>query len=357
VVDVVTLAPERQSAPAAASAGHSSLVAWKQRSGTETSLLASIVTDGVAHAPVVLATSDAYLGDPRVAFGGGVYLVCWTAAQTERAVRVAQDGAVLDPAPLILTTGAVNGSASVGRNGSSFLVVPIGFGPVVRVDPAGRVSTVPSPDWSPLDAGIAWNGTRTVVAFGQPVAAPGIPEFVGYDVFITSIAADGAAFSEPRRLMRGRGAAIASNGSQFLVTATDAFQQVGIWLDASGALVGEPFVISPAMLRDTADALVAPAAVVWTGSRFAVASHVWTNGEWLLWISEFVPGSGVAESTRVMASRPDRGATTTAALIHDVETRVIFSDVRDDGGGSSRVLIDRVDDVATYSLRRRATKR
>ncbi|HEX7624485.1 MAG TPA: hypothetical protein VF400_12995, partial [Anaeromyxobacteraceae bacterium] len=64
------------------------------------------------------------IGSPRVAFGGGVYLVAWVEDGAVLATRVGADGALLDSQPIAVASApGARELAAVASDGTQFLVV------------------------------------------------------------------------------------------------------------------------------------------------------------------------------------------------------------------------------------------
>lgn len=153
---------QNQFCPDAAYGKGGYLVVW-QRSRNETGRVECARIDPagkpVDAQPVVLAPDMEWQENPRVAFGGGNYLVVWQDLRNGKdfdiyAARVTPEGKVLDPGgfPICTTTGTSQVYPSVTHDGKSFIVVwseaqsqiedgkywPLA---ITRVSAEGKVST------------------------------------------------------------------------------------------------------------------------------------------------------------------------------------------------------------------------
>jgi YD repeat-containing protein len=155
--------------PEVAFDGRNHLVVW---SGPPGGIAAALVSpEGyVLGPPVVLPTQDIPIG-PDVAASGSGFLVTWQEVSRSgtsfvRAARIDPDGALLDPAGILLASSA--GAASVASDGAGYLVTWTGGG--VHARRVGSDGSLPgAPVVVSADGGnetsVAWNGQRYLVAW------------------------------------------------------------------------------------------------------------------------------------------------------------------------------------------------
>lgn len=230
------------------------------------------------HEPLPEPRPTALLG-PKVAYGGGKYLVVWTDVREGRiyGARVKPDGTLLDPEGVRLNTRPAPSFASspnVAYDGKDFVVVwdsgdgvdgtrlsPDGAapGPVFTVITSGEVAG---------DVGIACSRKLCLVTFS-------VSSDEGSDIGGLRIGPDGSRLDTSVIFMSSATvtgeSAVAWNGKEFLVVWTDSHGGVAapdIWgarvkedgtrLDPGGFPIGA----APGMQRTPA--------VTWTGRRFLV---------------------------------------------------------------------------------------
>lgn len=184
--------PGNQQGAAVASDGSTYLVVWADdRSQADTSYDirgARVLADGTVLDPLnlLLQQGPAVEDSPAIAFGGGVYLVVWSAypsgsfdARDIFGARVTTDGQVLDPGGFAISAApSVEELPSVTFDGQSFLVAWHARGDVVSLgvhaarvsldgivlDPAGIEIT---PDHAYGRPALAPNGTSTLVVWND----------------------------------------------------------------------------------------------------------------------------------------------------------------------------------------------
>ena len=125
-------APWKQYRPSIAFGGSQYLVTWSDSRNTKSTVYAArISSNGVVLDPVgiPISSSSGNAHAPRVAAGGGIFMVTWTedvgATSEIRAARVNATGAVLDPGGFVVSAQPVSNdaSSSVAWGSGAFLVV------------------------------------------------------------------------------------------------------------------------------------------------------------------------------------------------------------------------------------------
>ncbi|MBP6964854.1 MAG: hypothetical protein KBC96_10660 [Armatimonadetes bacterium] len=140
--------------------------------------------------PVTAGSTGWFQSNPAIASSGTIYLAVWVDMRDAGrpsdlyAARIADDGTVLDPLGIRLTTNAsVAGRPDVCWNGESFFIVYAGNSGVVgtrilslRVSPNGAVldqqPVVVCDSGQPRNPRTAWNGTHHTVAWIGDTESP-----------------------------------------------------------------------------------------------------------------------------------------------------------------------------------------
>ncbi len=192
---------------------------WHGKGGSARILAARISPTGSVLDPKGLALAPAQSGvqeRPRVAFGGGTFLVVWQDFRNGKdydilAARLSPAGEVLDREPITVAGGPHNQVLpDVASDGRNFLVVWQGFGEDVtnyqgfaaavsadgKVGPSLKTGMTPQPK-------VAWSGA-------DYLAASGGAGFWQGNVQTVRLAADGTAQGKPVLAIRGTKAAIFS---------------------------------------------------------------------------------------------------------------------------------------------------
>ncbi|HLL52939.1 MAG TPA: hypothetical protein VK447_05295, partial [Myxococcaceae bacterium] len=288
--------PRAQEEPSVASDGSGYLVAWEDvRSGSWDIYGTRVSADGTVHEPsgLPLSTVTEEQVTPAVASNGAGYLVAWndTRGGDSRniyATRVGSDGAVHDPSGLLLSTlGANPNLPAVASNGTGYLVAwerwsadntssdlmatRVGADGAV-LDPAGlMLSRAPGYQRTPA---LTSNGTGYLVVWGDSRGA-------SFDIYAARVTADGRVEDSGGLLLTGgannqTSAAVASNGTGFLVAWTDdreGFSVVyAVRLGADGA------VLDPSGLRLGGAGRAFMPSVASNRSGYLVAWQEWTRG-------------------------------------------------------------------------------
>jgi len=371
--EVLSLLPARQNAPATASDGLSSLAVWRESGADGERLRASLITNGAPSEASTLMTAEGFVGEPVVAYGGGVYLVVWEFFHHILGFRISREGVILDP-PLITIAASENGGfarPAIAWNGARFLVAWSGS-PLRGTFVSTTASVDPARDLTAADDGgdepaLAWNGHRFLLAytrtFGPLVSFPPFP--VQKEVHAIALDANAISIASSSRVLVQDGwrPDVATSGGEFLVT-TDVLRPdegrvtlAGSWVDSSGQPVGGTFDIGP--VASNSDIGNRNSAVAWTGELYAVATHAFAfdSRAWQLQVGFLAPLSTRVTNRRMIESRPDwLGGTSVAIATQQQDPLVVFSDIRhdDDSGGSSRVLLERIADLPAPHGRRRA---
>jgi len=156
---------------------------WHGEGGRSRINAARVSSEGNVLSPggVQLAAADAGVQEyPRVAFGGGLFLVVWQDMRNGKdadvlAARVTPQGELLDDKPLALAVGpGTQALPDVASDGRRFLVVWQSFdrdakayeGRAVRVTPAGEVGEVVDSGAFPQPR-IAWSGDAYLAVYGD----------------------------------------------------------------------------------------------------------------------------------------------------------------------------------------------
>ncbi len=291
---LVTTGLAPQVAPAVASNGTDSLVAWQDyRSGQPTADIyaARIAADGTILDPEGIAISTVAGSDetsPAVAWDGTNYLVVWDDKRDADpymkdiyGARVGTDGAVLDPGGFLISGALRNQeSPSVAWNGQSYLVTFTDDRNVTRhqvtgalLDSTGQQTLIDigigSTAGDQIASTVASNGTDFLVAWSEN------GDILGSQV--TGAGSVSSAMSISTAAGNQQSPSAAWNGSDYLVawsdgragSATDIYAGM---VDGTGVLVGDASTgipISTAVNNQSAPATAAD------GSGFVV---VWADG-------------------------------------------------------------------------------
>lgn len=175
-----------QATPAAAFGKDAYLVLWREgwhgRGGDSRIYAARVDTSGTvldAKGIEIAPSEEGVQSGPRVAFGGGVFLVVWQdfrngADYDILAARVSADGKVLDTKPIAVAAGPrTQVLPDVASDGKSFMVVWQGLkdkeagyrGFAAPVGADGKVGAVVETGASPQPR-IAWGGENYLTVFG-----------------------------------------------------------------------------------------------------------------------------------------------------------------------------------------------
>lgn len=384
----LSVLPARQSAPAVATDGTTSLVVWRETSLGSYRIRAAIMNARGEAVTPAQTLRTAYTSDARVVYGGGLYLVVWREPHHDQrspvvAMRVLPNGAVLDREPFRIGVQdrsdhhGFEGPAA-GWNGDTFLVA--WNGSISEYEPAFMTATVTTagtvgPAHSirgmngfEIEATLGWNGTNFVLAYTRIIQSSGFPG-TWSDVEAVPLTRNGIQIGDSRIVIRqSMSPSIASDGDRFLLT-TESREVLdstanlhltrvptvwGTWLTKDGMQAGETFPIAT-----TAAALLGTSMsdVVWTGSEFDVTGWRQTGNAWRLWRMSLTPQSWRWGSTP--SATPDRTAPgpTIGTVMAGGAPMVVTTEVRNDNGsgGSSRILIRTA--IEEEVPRRRAVRR
>jgi hypothetical protein len=191
---VLSRAANRQRAPALAHDGQGYLVAWEDSRGATSSYPARVVAARIDAAGAVLDPSGIVFGSPAasqiapaVASNGAGYLATWvegaaSSALAIKAARLGLDGAILDPAGIVLLQGGAAGvydcRPSAASDGSRYAIVwrclgvdsVVVGGAVIAADGSVPASVHPPAAGWPTFSGppaIAFHGSGYLVAWGE----------------------------------------------------------------------------------------------------------------------------------------------------------------------------------------------
>ena len=175
-----------QATPSVAFGSKTYLVTWREgwlgKGGDARIYAARVSGDGKVLDPNGIAVTAAKVASqerPRVAFGGGVFLVVWQDFRNGHdfdilAARISPEGQVLDSDPINIAVGPrTQALPDVASDGTQFLVVWQGLqdteagyrGFAATVSNSGKVGPVVETGATPQPR-IAWNGARYLVAYG-----------------------------------------------------------------------------------------------------------------------------------------------------------------------------------------------
>jgi hypothetical protein len=214
---------------------------------------------------------------PKIAFNGSEYLVAWSYAPplantATRAMRIAPDGTLLDPAPLeipVLTQ-------MIATNGSDFLLAEFALGsfnlrPTI-VTAGGEVHVQPDPTGNSdgeILLSLDWTGTHYLAVyqhlFGPPCGRICDPKFETRSLLLdaTGLASGLSNFIAPsdRTISLGYSGAF-GDGIEAIAVPSNPIRLLR--LDRQGVYLGQSSIPCPGSCRVTQ--------VVWTGSDFAIAT-------------------------------------------------------------------------------------
>jgi hypothetical protein len=214
---------------------------------------------------------------PKIAFNGSEYLVVWSYAPplantATRAMRIAPDGTLLDPAPLEIPFL----TQAIATNGSDFLLAQFALGsfnlrPAV-VTAAGEVRVQPDPTGNPdgeILLSLDWTGTHYLAVyqhlFGPPCGRICDPKFETRSLLLDAagVASGTSNFIAPsdRTVSLGYRGAF-GDGIEALLVPSNPMRMIR--LDRRGVYLGESTVPCPGSCFVTQ--------VLWTGSDFAIAT-------------------------------------------------------------------------------------
>ncbi|MBN1420218.1 MAG: hypothetical protein JXP34_15670 [Planctomycetes bacterium] len=212
-----------QATPAAAFGGGVYLVVWREgwhgKGGSARIRAARVSPDGklLDRQSSEIAPAPAGVQErPRVAFGGGAFLVVWQDFRNGKdydilAARITLEGRVLDREPIAVAAGPRNQVLpDVASDGKSFLVVWQGLagdetayrGFAAAVSAGGKTGRPIETGMTPQPR-VAWNGARYL-------AASGGAGFWSGSVQVVALSADGAPQGKPVLAIRGTKAAVFS---------------------------------------------------------------------------------------------------------------------------------------------------
>jgi hypothetical protein len=214
--------PEIQSAPAVAFGGGIYLVAWGEgwhgKGGSARIRAARVSADGrlLDAAAIDVAPAGAGVQErPRIAFGGGAFLVVWQDSRNGKdldvlAARVSPEGRVLDPPIAVAADPRSQVLPDVASDGKGFLVVWQGLrgdetayrGFAAAVSAEGKVGPAIETGMTPQPR-IAWNGASYL-------AAGGGAGFWAGNVSAVRLAAGGTPQGKPAIVLGGTKAAVFS---------------------------------------------------------------------------------------------------------------------------------------------------
>jgi hypothetical protein len=239
-------APRHAREQAVAYGGGVFLVAWVD--GREQLWATRVDRNGavIDQSGIALSTEPGY--GPAVAFDGTNFLVVWGGSGPIKGRRVSPGGAVLDPAPIELSTSG--GLPAVSFGGGSYLVVWAGYADdadssdvfATRLSPDGVVlqpANVPivTPFGYQNQVDIAFNGTHHLVVWDQMGAS-------STDVYGTLVTADGVALGPGQPISAAAGEqlrpVVTAAGPRFFVVWEDRRQEYetyGARVRADGSVI------------------------------------------------------------------------------------------------------------------------
>jgi len=212
-----------QATPAVAFGRGIYLVVWREgwhgKGGSARIRAARVSPDGKLIDRQAIEVGSARAGvqeHPRVAFGGGAFLVVWQDFRNGKdydilAARVSPEGTLVDREPIAVAADPRNQVLpDVASDGEDFLVVWQGFvgdetgyrGFAAAVSAEGKCTRPIETGMTPQSR-VAWNGSRYL-------AASGGAGFWSGNVSVVALAADGAPQGKPILAMRGTKAAVFS---------------------------------------------------------------------------------------------------------------------------------------------------
>ncbi|WP_375771542.1 hypothetical protein NR798_11810 [Archangium gephyra] len=286
---------------------------------------------------------------PKVAYGGGKYLVVWTDVRDGRiyGARMKPDGTLLDPEGLRLNTHPEHLFASnpnVAYDGEDFVVVwdsgegvdgvrlePDGAapGPVFKVITSGEVAG---------DVGLACSRKVCLVAFAADSDE-------GSDIGALRIGPDGRRLDESVIFLSSATVtgepAVAWNGKEFLVVWTDSHGGVdtpdiyGNRVKEDGTVLGQSFPIgaAPGMQRTPA--------VTWTGRRFLVVWGDMRGSDWDIFGARVRSDGKVDDPAGIPISTAPGDQRFPGVAHHNWKSLVVWDDTR---AGPHRIWGARVEE-------------
>ena len=358
--DTLSIMAARQNAPAAASDGVNTLAVWREAAVDTQRIRAALLdVNGTPTEPLTLGDG----AHPAVAYGDGVYLAAWRGTEDElRVARISASGVLLGaPAVIAAVPDARSWQPSarpaVAWNGSKFLVV--WNGPMLRgalVTPAGELTLIGSIPGG-VDPALAWNGQRFVLVTAvKETSSFGLEPLYPTDVEATVLNAEGTALGEPRLIIVASSQpAVATSGSEFLVTAEFDDRLVARWLDRSASPLSTQFQLGTVARNHDYGAN----GIGWNGSAYVMAVHARIGGVWTLRVGSLAPLSTTPHVDRALLSRPDLGGGITVALVVRAtgDPMLVFTDITHDDalGGSSRLLVSALSELPATGRRRAAS--
>ncbi|HYH96685.1 Ig-like domain-containing protein, partial [Hyalangium sp.] len=287
---------------AVASDGVDYLAVWADdRNGTNnTDIYGTRVTSqGVVLDPSGLAISNApvFQVDPSVAFDGSRYLVAWYDSRTDSGgpdiygTRVTRTGLVLDPTGLSISNPSTDSSQVfpvVASTGANFLVVwqqdsdmfgaRVSGGSGAVLDPGVLLTTVVNWQFAP---DVATNGTNFLVVWHD--TRGDVSDIYGTRVSLTGDILDPLGLALSTAVNSQTGAAVASNGTDYLVVWQDQRNGATLGTDIYGARVTSGGVVLDSALN-----------IVTQGNYYRSNPDVASNGAdyFVVWSSNESPSSG-----------------------------------------------------------------
>ena len=227
--------------PDLASDGHDFLAVWRASAGI---VGARVSQDGriLDPEPIRLSSGSDGSEHPALAFDGTNYLVVWSSTSGIRATRVSPEGGVVGPADVLVTPGG-SSEIDVAFNGTHHLLVWTAGDPA---DVVGTLVTVDGvalhPGGVPISTGWGTQGAPVVTSVGSSFfvawldARGGVDEPI--DVYGSRVDAAGSAVDPAGiRILEGPGndvaTAVASDGTDVIVT----WSGRGARVDRSGAVL------------------------------------------------------------------------------------------------------------------------
>ena len=318
----ISVAAESQYPPGLASNGESFAAAWFAGTAASSRVQAARFTaagerldpNGLDAGALIASPGN---GVPKVAAGGSAYLVAWFDSNRLLLRRIASNGSLPDPEPIAIPD-VQSPPTGIAWNGSRFLVVwgqagrvaGVFVSPDGAVEPMRYVAPPPPQDEYAIDPSVAWDGNRFLVVWtalrAGIICGECPPTYLG--VRAVRVSAAGEVIDAQAAIVDSSAAFphVTSSGSDFLVV-TDSTEL--------------PFTTSAYLIRGDAGALYVPkpiavaqwsssmqSAVTWDGRDYVIAIQYRLGGAFPTlvdpaWVATIrVSRGGVAYGARVRPS-------------------------------------------------------